>query len=404
MANREEWDWALRHGNNHVLATRCFLLRIRLAVLSSVLCVAPLPAINADESHAAKVVSRQVKLEVPGNAEQMLCDVVPVLDSSGEPRAYFMDVDSVVCADTKCKAVTVRLHFDALGGYERYELPSGGNLTKFGGKPFSPADHERLHQILSDPYSQLKSIGLNEITAPTSSAVAGVGVDAVTRPTMLSKQSTVVVGAAYTCCTLWQWSHGEVGSVIRDMTIRACDKQDLLRYLRSDKDTYVAFAAEQLRVQDLFDAETIAAVVQVMRHGSAKVINPALDYLAKASSKTGVDHFFCCCDDEYLVADSLKRTRFLEALRETDQKLPLGYLDRLGGWLTRADGYYEVHLLLTLREREKASSQEAVDEALLLLENEDALVVRRSYRYLKALKLSDLQQQKLEAFERQHPD
>jgi hypothetical protein len=404
MANREERDWALRHGGNRVPATRCFVLRIRLAVLSCVLCAPALPAAGAGESHAAKDVSRRVRLDGPGNAEPMLCDVVQVLDSSGEPRAYFMDVDSVVCTDTKCESVTVRLHFDALGSYERYELPSGGNLTKSGGKPFSPADHERLHQILSDPYSPLKSIGLKEIAAPKNSAAAGGGVDAVSRPTVLSKQSAVVAGAAYTCCTLWHWSHGEVGSVIRDMTIRACDKQDLLRYLRSDKDTYVAFAAEQLRMQDLFDAETIAAVVEVMRHGSAKVLNPALDYLAKASSKTGVDHFFCCCDDEYLVADSIKRARFLEALRETDQELPSGYLDRLVGWLTRADSYYEVHLLLTLRERENASSEEAVDEAISLLESDDALVVRRSYGYLKALKLSDLQQQKLEAFEREHPE
>lgn len=403
MAKREEQDWALRHGGNHGLATRWLVLRIRLTVLSGVLCAAVLPVTKADESHAVKGVSRQVKLEEPGSAKPMLCDVVPVFDSSGKPRAYFMDVDSVACEDTKCETVTVRLHFDVLGSYERYELPSGGNLTRSGGKPFSRADHERLHEILSDPYSQLKSIGLHEITSPRSSA-AGGAVDAVSRPTVLSKQSTVVVGAAYTCCTLWHWSHGEVGNVIRDMTVRACDKQDLLRYLRSDKDAYVAFAAEQLRMRDVFDAETIAAVVQVMRHGSVNVVDPALDYLAKASSKTGVDHFFCCCDDEFLVADSIKRTRFLETLRETDQKLPSGYLDRFDGWLTRADSYFEVHLLLTLREREKASSEKAVDEAILLLERNDALVVRRSHRYLKTLKLNDSQQQKLDAFEREHPE
>ena len=251
-----------------------------------------------------KAISRRVNLDGPGNTGAMPCDVVQVLDSNGDPSEYFMDVDSVVCADAKCEIVTVRIHFDPLGNYERYELPSGGNLTKWGHKPFSPADHENLHQILSDPYSQLKSIGWDQITMPKSSAAAGDDVDGISGATVLSKRNIVVVGAAYTCCTLWHWSHGEVENVIRDMTISASDKQDLIRYLHSGEDKYVVFAIDQLRMQNLFDAETIAAVVHVMRHGSERLADPALSYLAKASSETGVDYFFCCCEDECLVADS----------------------------------------------------------------------------------------------------
>lgn len=165
-----------------------------------------------------KGISRRINLDGPGKTEAMPCDVVEVLGSNGEPSEYFMDVGLVVCEGGKCETVTVRVHFDPLGKYKRYELPSGGNLTKFGREPFSPTDHEHLHRVLSDPYSQLKSIGLDEITLPKSSAAAGSRVDAVSGPTMLSKQNIVVVGAAYTCCTLWHWSHGEVENVIRDMT------------------------------------------------------------------------------------------------------------------------------------------------------------------------------------------
>ena len=100
----------------------------------------------------------------------------------------------------------------------------------------------------------------------------------------------------------------------------------------------------------------------------------------------------------------IKRVKFLEALREATEELPSGYLDRLSGWLARADSYYEVHLLLSLLERENASSDEAVSEAMSLLESDDSLVVRRSYRYLKAQELNHSQQKKLEAFEQQHPD
>jgi hypothetical protein len=330
--------------------------------------------------------------------------VVQTLDSQGDPRGYFMDVESVVCADAKCEIVTVRIHFDLLGDYERYELPAGGNLTKSGHKPFSAADHAKLHQILADPYSQLKSVGWDQITIPSSPATPGDGTDGISGATTLSKRNVVVVGAAYTCYTLWHWSHGDVVDVIRDMTIRASDKQDLLRYLNSGKNKYAIFAADQLRSQGLFDPETVTAVLRVMRHGDEKRADPALRYLATASKETGIDYFFRCCEDEFLVAKSGKRIQFLEVLKEITPDMPAGYLGRISGWLARADSYYEVHLLLSLLERENSPSEEAFSGAMLQLGSNNSLVVRRSYRYLKAQTLNDSQKRTLEAFEQQHPD
>jgi hypothetical protein len=334
----------------------------------------------------------------------MPCEVVQILDLNGDPTEYCMDVDSVVCAEAKCEIVTVRIYFDRLGSYARYELPTGGNLTKRGHQPFSRADHQKLHQILSDPYSQLKSVKLDQITAPKGAPGDANDVDGISGATALSKRKMVVAGAAYTCLTLWHWSHGQVVNVIRDMTIRASDKQDLIRYLQSEQHQYVVFATDQLRTQHLFDSQTIAAVMHVIRHGNEKSTGAALRYLAEASIETGVDHFLGCCGDECLVANSLKRVKFLEALKETTQERPAGYVERLAGWLRRADGYYEVHLLLSLLERENVTSEEAVRGAMLQLESNNPVIVRRSYGYLKAQKLNDTQQKELEAFEQQHPD
>jgi len=404
MANRAEGNSIDRHGGNRFILTHCFAIRISTFVLFSVLYVAASPTTNADDSPTAEGISRRFNLDGLADTEAVPCDVVQVLDSNGDPSEYFMDVDSVVCSDGQCDIVTVRIHFDPLGHYERYELPLGGNLTKWGHEPFSKADHERLHRILSEPYSQLMSIEWDEITIPQSSAVAGGGADAISRPTVLSKRDVVVVGAAYTSFTLWHWSHGGVVNVIRDMTLRASDKQDLIRYVHSGIDMYGVFAIDQLRMQNLFDAETRTAVVHAMGHGSQKLIKPALRYLAKASSETGVDYFFRCSEDECLLADSGKRVKFLEALRDTAEELPSGYLDRFSSWLPRADSYYEVHLLLSFMERDDTPSEEAVSEAFSLLESDDSLVVRRSYRYLTSRELNRSQQKKLEAFEQQHPN
>jgi hypothetical protein len=373
------------------------LIQMGLVVLFGVLSVAAAPT-----SNPAKGLSRRVNLDGPGNTGAIPCNVVQVFDSKGDPR-YFMDAGLAFYADTK-GGVTVRLHFDPLGNYERYELPSGGNLTKRGHQPFSPDDHKKLHTLLSDPHSQLKTIKWDQIRMPKSSAAAGDKVDGITGATVLTRQGVIVVGGAYTCYTLWHWSHGEVVNVIREMTISASDKQDLLRYLCSGEYPYVAFATDQLQTRKLFDAATVDAVVHVMRHGSAKLLGPALSYLAKAERETGTDCFLRCRDDANLVADSNKRVQFLEALRDSTRELPSGYLNRFSGWLARANSYYEVHLLLTLFERGKVSSVEATDEAMSLLESNNPVIVRRSYQYLKAQKLSQSQQKKLEKFEQQHPD
>jgi hypothetical protein len=214
----------------------------------------------------------------------------------------------------------------------------------------------------------------------------------------------VVVGAAYTCFTLWHWSHGQIVNVIQDMTVSATDDRDLLRYLQSDQSKYAVFAANQLRMRSQFDAETVDAVMDVVRHGDDSRIASALGYLLEASSETGVDHFFRCRDDDGVLASSAKRVRFLEALRDTTRQPPSDYFHHFCGWIARADSYYEVHLLLSLLEREHVKSAEAVSGALTLLESDNPVVVRRSYRFLKAQELNDSQLERLRAFEKQHPD
>ena len=352
-------------------------------------------------ANAKKGVSHRVFLDGPDSMESMPCDVFQVLGSEGKPKEYFMDVGSVICEEGKCEVVAVRLHFDPLGNFERYELPSGGNLTKWGHEPFSRADHEKLHSILSDPYSPLKEIAWDQITMPKNSGDSGKNVDGTSGATVLSKRNHVVVGAAYTCCTLWHWSHGETARVIRDMTNEASDEQDLIDYLQSEEDKYAEFAIEQMLARRLFDSDVVAAVVQVMRFGREKLANPVFRYLEKASGETGNDWIFRCREDEHMVESSGKRIEFLEALRDSVLEMPPGYLNGFGGWLTRADTYYEVHLLMTLLERESTSLDEIVGEALALLESDDSLVVRRSFKYLQTRKLTPPRQRQLEGYERQ---
>ena len=401
---KQERRWIDYHGNRRFLASVCHGGHVKLAILFVVALFSVSPTASAIDSRTGKGISRRVKLEGPASMGTVSADVVQVLDRRRDPKQYFIDVGSVVCGGNECEVVTVRIYFDPIGNYERYELSSRDNLTKLGHRPFSRDDHKKLHQILSDPYSPLKSIGWDEITMPKSSNGSRKAVDGISGATPLTQRGMVVVGAAYTCFTLWHWSHGEVTKVVREMTVKASDKQDLIRYLENDDDKYVIVGMERWGEQNGFEVESITEVVQVMRYGSLNLVDPALRFLGKGSSEKGVDHFFCCCEDDRLLENSDKRVRLLEALRKTTLRPDSGYLDRLSGWLSRADSYYEVHLLFTLLEREESTSDEAVRGAMSLLEDKNSLVVRRSYRYLKAQTLSDSQQEKLAAFERANPD
>ena len=49
---------------------------------------------------------------------------------SGDLVGYFLDVESVICVDHRCKIVPVGLFWDAIGNYLKFELSGGVILEK----------------------------------------------------------------------------------------------------------------------------------------------------------------------------------------------------------------------------------------------------------------------------------
>ena len=160
-----------------------------------------LPVCPGETQHRHGTRTLEIEIRHPGHGDQILKkQLVAGLDPNGDVTSYSMVVESVVCLDVECKVIQVTLQWDVLGRYQSFELPENGELTKTDHVVFSRDDYAKLHQVLSHPQSLLKDLPSSRIVDPDKAIAEADGVSA---PTPVSLQQDVVVGAAYTCYTLW---------------------------------------------------------------------------------------------------------------------------------------------------------------------------------------------------------
>jgi hypothetical protein len=321
--------------------------------------------------------------------------------ADGEPLEYAMDVRSVYCLDTTCEIISVRLFWDALGVYRRYTLPAGKNLTRDDHAAFSREDHRTLHRLLGDSDSQLKLVDPQELFEAAEARRAGrdatvdpgwrnpeyrvAEADAVSTPTPPDLKSLVVPGAAYTSLTLWNWAHGEAPTHIRRITRDMASRRQLLRWLDDADPQRVRFALEALAHRRMFDPATLAIVLERCRRGDGDWVRPAWNYLTGATP----DRPSRLSIYTTLMKESTGPQRlFLLAQLADEQTLPEAWNAALASFLGNAEGYYEVHLLLSLLEDRKVRDPIVIQAAIDRLEDPDAFIARRIEQFLDSLRVN----------------
>jgi len=328
-------------------------------------------------------------------SSRMPSQLIQVQDDQGNPQEYHMNVDSVVCGDEECEIIKVRIWWDVLGGYERYELPQGANLTKMGHVPFTPEDHKKLHAILSDPTSALAQYPVEELNSPATEEQA---VDAVTTATPLFYQNTVVSGAVYTCYTLWHWANGDATKKIRQWTEKSCALEQLLRYVDGKSDKLSVFAMEQLAKRGVYDQKIVDTVIARADQGDVLLAEAASNYFKSSLRKMGGVIYYNAMERLFEVADSQKRILCLRSLSEVKAEAPDGFYDRMAAWLPRLETYFEVNLLLTLLEKRASRPDETVKHGLVVMDSKNFLIARRAFWFLDKQSLTAMQRSKVEAF------
>lgn len=331
--------------------------------------------------HTIKVIHKGISLDEP-----VVCILVEVRDENNKPKAFYMDVESVVCGDSQCRVDVVRIYWDQWGQYNRLELPSGVELEKAAGENFSADDYEKLDRILADGNSPLQEVYKQEVVSTVSSE----GVDGMTGATVLVEKSAYVAGAVWTCYSLWHWTHGETRQIIRNLTGDAHSITDLRNLLQNTH--YQQFAIEQLTKRQDFSAPTVQLVTQAIEK-NPKLLEASISYWTTAPNSVLEAPLLHLIE----ISSTSNRLHCLNAILSLENKLSPHFFQSLSKQLPQFT-YPEIHLFLNVLRKQKAMSNVMVAQLFPLLNSKDFLVARRVYWFLSEQSLDDEKAEVLEQF------
>ena len=142
--------------------------------------------------------------------------LIQYLSQEGYPISYTRHMRTGVCFDNKCRPLDVTLRWNVTGRYLGFELPEKEFLSKYDHEPFTEAEYQRLHAILTDSLSALKNFHYNEIVPKADSSYQKV--DAVSGATSANVLDNVVEGAAFTTYKLWHLVYGPAQRRVEALT------------------------------------------------------------------------------------------------------------------------------------------------------------------------------------------
>ncbi len=357
---------------------------------------------------AEATLAHQVALRHPGitSTKPKTYTLYQIRNQKGFPTGYTMVVDSVICMEKTCQVINVKMVWDAMGGYLRYELEKGKVLEKgvlldkskalpdkaafYKGVPFTDADYSKLDQILRDGRSILSTQKLSDMSVVGGNA----NIDGVTGATPIAMKKAVVEGASLTCFQLWHWANGEIVETAKELTHLSCSKDLLHSFLLSEKPRFVLFALEHLARHKQFSPSFVKAVNKVMRSGDHDRIKPSLAYLKEAVPKA---KYYDNLAVMFNKSSSKSRIHLLRLL-ELEKELPVAMFDKMSAAFTGMKTYQELHRLLRLVEKHEHVSQCVLTQVSQLLDNDNFLIARKAFWYLEKKTLAEQIKNRMQVF------
>lgn len=302
------------------------------------------------------------------------------LNGKKQPVSYSMWVDSVVCREEHCDVVKVRIHWDALGRYQRYEVAPGSILTKLDHKPFTRRDLEKLHAILSDQDSPLGEVEKEAMTGEEQKRSESSALDGVSGATILTLKNDVILGAGYTCYDLWHIANGTVVNRIQERTGKDSSVEILKNYLNSEGIFESAFAIESLQKRKIENAAIFKQVMVRSLKGGEALVLPVMAYFKEASPSKKV--YRKSLLEFFNKATSRQRVLFLEKLLAEPPRAAPEFYEVLCEDLASLETFYETQLFFRLSEKQQIPQTVMIPQALNLLSHQNFFVQRRAFEYL----------------------
>jgi hypothetical protein len=354
--------------------------------------------LHAMESRAAEV-RLPVRVHHPGINSSNAVDHILIQRTlaNGRDYEYYIETDSVSCGNDRCTVVPVRLFWDQLGFYLRIELEPETHLEKGKDRPFTAADYRKLDQVLANRNTDIWKVWTDQLVQYRPSEKE---TDGVTAATILPDKSLYVQGAVWTCHTLWNWANGDIPGMIRDRTGESRSLAELQSLLQSGTVETQVFALEQLARRRAYGPATFKSV-------SACVSSRAYELLwALSAYAEGADpqQYYLIMDTFIHAGNPRLRVICMDSLLGTDHPAPPGFYKKLAAGLADHPAYVEINRFLHLLEKKDAVSPDVTAALFPLLESDNLLVVRRTYRFLEQQELPDNDRTRLADFAAEHAD
>ena len=326
------------------------------------------------------------------------CTLVRLADRQNEKVNYQMDVASVICEDKKCSVVNVRLWWDDLGYYQRYQLDSGVRLEKFDGKPFTAEDYQKLDEVLADTGSFLKDLDIEkrfDLSAEDHNA------DAVSGASFNLNKNLYVQGALWTCYTLWHWANGDIKKAVQHITEQEASSDNILAYLKSGDARHQQFALEHYIKTKCYTPAVMQAVIDNALHNEYSIQKETLNYLICGGSEI----YFEGLKNLMHLEDMKLRKLCLKSMNDVTWSLPNDFAAEVCSVVVvKQPDYPEVDMLLNLLEHENIDRPALHKILLPLLQNTNSLIARRTYWYLSECDLTKNQLLQLRRYYKQNKE
>lgn len=344
--------------------------------------------------HPNRIIQHKVVVQHPGEKEAVTVFLNKKVDENGLPIAYYMDVQSVICLEQVCKVIPVRIFWNNIGEYQKYELEKGATLEKYEDDFFDVQDYSKLHSILKDVNSPFREVYIDEILTVIDEHGDA---DAVSGATALElDEKDTVPGAALTCYTLWHWANGEIVQKIKEITGKSVSKQQLQDFLVDKNQTYYNIALKDLEIRQNYTAPFINIISKRVLE-EASLLKSTFYYLKKAPSEI----YFSALKELFVKGETAQRLAVIRSLKTIKKTIPNSYLDILSNEIMKLSSYQEVSFFIDLMGSKNSNSKKVVENVFLLLKT-DFIKARRAYWFLKNQKLSLTQKEVLNKFQKEN--
>lgn len=333
-----------------------------------------------------------VYVKHPGEKNLVEITLTEIQNEEGLSIAYYANVESVICYKEVCKVVSVRIYWNNIGEYQKYELEDGVTLEKYEADLFDPQDYKKLHTVLFDKKSPYKDLFVDDILSVVNTEGNG-DLDAVSGATVIKlDEKDSVPGAALTCFTLWHWANGDMIPIIKNITGKSTSNEQLIQFLKDENKVYFFIAIEELITRRIYSMQIINIVIDEAIQNK-DLMKPSIKYLESSS----LNIYFLSVKTIFIKGNQDQKLATIKSLHNIEYEIPKGYLDDLSNEINNLKSFQETTRFIDLLESKKSDSPKVIENLLPLLEG-DFLKARRIYWFLRNEKLNAEQKIKVDVF------